>query len=195
MARPRKKEGFFSKKNVIAAIIIFIMVSSAAGFIFGGSDNQTYRYNDIKYTYVNNIFVFKINDKQVFFRNDPEYIENIDIDNSIINSVSNTKLVYLTYDPINNMSGVIDQARFEISQELGSHFDIFTVNGAVVENPTLPLVTCDNATQDVPVIDMRKGNETRITKEGNCIVFEAKSGFEMLELKDRLMYGVFGIIK
>ncbi|RMF55554.1 hypothetical protein D6745_01785 [Candidatus Woesearchaeota archaeon] len=195
MARPRKKEGLFSKKNVITFIIVFIMISSAAGFIFSGSDRQTYEYNNIKYSYLNNAFVFKINGKKVYFRNDPEYIENIKMDSKIVDSVLNTKVVYLTYNPFNNLSGSIDLARYEISEDLANDFDIYTVNGAVVENQNLPLITCGNATESIPVIEMRKSNETRITMNENCIIFEAKTDFEMLELKDRLMYGLYGIIK
>ena len=40
----------------------------------------------------------------------------------------------------------------------------------------------------------KEGNQTRIYTDGNCVIAEASQSFDMTRLKDRLLYGILGII-
>ena len=58
----------------------------------------------------------------------------------------------------------------------------------------LPIITCDNATEFVPVIYFKDSNITKFTLENNCIIGESNSREGFLALKDRLLYALFDVI-
>ena len=58
-----------------------------------------------------------------------------------------------------------------------------------------PIITCDDATESIPVIYFRGANQTAIYEEANCIIAEAKREADFLRIKDRLIFGVFGVIE
>ena len=70
------------------------------------------------------------------------------------------------------------------------------VNGQISENEiyNYPIITCDNATEFIPVIYLKKGEETQIYTEGNCIIAEAAFEQAFIALKDKLMYTILGIL-
>ena len=59
---------------------------------------------------------------------------------------------------------------------------------------TLPVITCDDATSSVPVLYFVESNETKIYSENGCIIAEAKFETDLLRIKDRLLYERLGII-
>jgi hypothetical protein len=73
---------------------------------------------------------------------------------------------------------------------------MFVVKGFTSENEfAKPIITCDNATFYVPVIYFKKSNQTVISLENNCIIAEAYRGEDLVKVKDRLLYSIFGVIK
>ena len=51
-----------------------------------------------------------------------------------------------------------------------------------------PQKTCDDVTDSVRVVDIRRGNETRIYSENGCIIIEGLEDNDMIRAADRLTY-------
>ena len=68
--------------------------------------------------------------------------------------------------------------------------------GFTTENEyNIPVITCADATPTVPVLYFQRTNETKVYREGSCIILEAATDFDLLRLKDRILYGIFGVMK
>ena len=77
-----------------------------------------------------------------------------------------------------------------------SNFDVFTRNGFTNQTKyNAPIITCSDATNFVPVIYFAKGNATKIYMEGSCVIAQAGNHADVIRLKDRLVYGILGIIQ
>ena len=62
------------------------------------------------------------------------------------------------------------------------------------ENYNLPIITCENATQYIPVIYLKEGNDTNFFLQKECIIAESKSKEGFIALKDLIIYTIFDII-
>ena len=63
------------------------------------------------------------------------------------------------------------------------------------EGGTRPKIDCGNATAFVPVVVFEKGNESSVELENFCVTVKAPSRYELLQLKDRMIYSLLGILK
>ena len=90
----------------------------------------------------------------------------------------------------------IDLARFELAGDLGKYFNMAVQQAAALNTTlySLPVITCANATATQPVMQFSSGNETKISLQGSCVIVEALSGEEFTMMKDRILYGMFGVI-
>lgn len=193
MRKDRSKQ---TKQIFLAAIIAFIMITSVIGFMAGRDSEQNLSYGDFSFVRKGNIWVTKINGQNLNFYYFPSETTDIELDDAVKNRISSTPMVYLTYDPDQENVEYIAQTQFELENIFSSNFNIYSTKAFTKENEYgLPVITCLNATDTIPVIDLRKTNETAIHLEGNCIIFESRSGFDFLRAKDRLFYGLFNVIK
>jgi hypothetical protein len=77
-----------------------------------------------------------------------------------------------------------------------NNFNIFVRQGFTAENDyNFPVITCEDPTNFVPVIYFRSFNETKVYMEDNCIIAEALRQEDVERIKDRMVYGILGIIK
>ncbi len=75
-------------------------------------------------------------------------------------------------------------------------YNIYLRRGFTTNNTfNLPAIACDDATSAVPVIYFRKGNATKIYLKNSCIIAEAPSNQEFIKAKDRILYGMLGVMK
>src|SRR3989344_3746009 len=58
----------------------------------------------------------------------------------------------------------------------------------------MPVISCGNATPEVPVIYVRKGDSTGFHLEGDCIVMEAASEQDIYRLYDRMLLSLLGVM-
>lgn len=174
----------------VAIFIAFIMVTSVLGFIFG-SDDETMSYGKHVFYKKNLKWVIRTDSGELGFDYFPAEIEHISLDENAKTAIINSKMVYVTYEPNQTNAGELGFAQFDISQKLFL-LDVYAGSGMTAENEyDIPIVTCKNATQFVPVILLKQGGENEIRMEGGCIILDGNP----LMLKDRLLYGIFGIIE
>jgi hypothetical protein len=87
-------------------------------------------------------------------------------------------------------------------------YNVFVRRGFTANSTyALPIITCNDSTENVPVVYFREGsatsttnrtnttNTTNIHLEGSCIIAEAKTNAGFVMAKDRLLYGILGVIK
>ncbi|MEK6948680.1 MAG: hypothetical protein AABX34_00555, partial [Nanoarchaeota archaeon] len=75
------------------------------------------------------------------------------------------------------------------------NFNIFVRNGFTAEQQNFPIITCNQSTNFVPVIYFKSSNATKVYLDNNCITAEALTQADVIRVKDRLVYGILGIIK
>jgi hypothetical protein len=186
------------RKEVLwSLIIVFIMVFSAFGVIFYGfaTPGTKLQYGVYKFTLTDQGFVTTVNGKKYVFDHYPADIENVNLSAGVVEKMKGTRMVYLTYDPNQSAVGDIAASQFKLQSELQT-IGIYSATALTAPNEyELPVVTCQNATPFVPVVDFRESNRTAVDLEGNCIVFDAVYGEDFSRLKDRLLYALLGVMK
>ncbi|NQV09088.1 hypothetical protein HQ529_04515 [Candidatus Woesearchaeota archaeon] len=194
MRKQKKTSKWFNKKNMMTYFIVIIMTFSIAGFLFSGDPTQSERYNDHIFTYEQGLWILENN--KVPFHFLPGDLLELEVDENAINMIKNTKMIYTTFNTSSKDVSIIELARFELMEDLGRVLNIYTLNGIINDDEkyNVPVVTCENATQNVPVLIFINNNNTGIRAENNCVFLEGV-GQEIIMLKDRIMYGALGVLE
>lgn len=184
-------------KKFMVYFIGFIMVSSVFGVIlFGfGGGGASAAYNGFKFFNRGDFWSTNIDGREAMFAYFPSEIEAMPADDNAVSRLKNTLQIDLTSDINDAFAEGIALAEYQMGITLGN-FNIFTRSGFTNQTKyNAPVITCNNATNFVPVVYFARGNATRIYMQGNCIIAEAENPADVIRLKDRLVYGILGIIK
>jgi hypothetical protein len=128
----------------------------------------------------------------------PKEVESISMDENIsFSSIYSKNMYYISLDesvtPRSLLAGV------EIAKVWGqAEYGILKMqvkSALAYESESSPYITCENATSNVGVIFLTLSNETKIKKEGDCIILAAQNENEMMMLADKLIYISLGIMK
>jgi hypothetical protein len=187
------------RKIIWVIIVAGLMVSSVFGVIFGGfsSPTETVRYNKYKFERINNYWVTKIGNMKIGFQYLPNELDDIYVDKEALNRLSSSPMIYITYDPSDKYRENIAAVQFQLGKALNDNFNIFVAT-AFIKNSTykIPIITCANSTKFVPVIEFITTNTTQIKLLNNsCIISTAKSAQDFYRIRDRILYGLFEVIK
>ncbi|HLG23773.1 MAG TPA: hypothetical protein VI564_02475 [Candidatus Nanoarchaeia archaeon] len=190
----KEKKG---KKNWwLIGFMIMIMVGTSFSFVFYGFSPSAEKvvYNGIKFTIFQDRIEAKINGKNAAFSFLPQDV--LSINSSVdFNLLKNKYEIDSTYDYNSSKAQYIALAQHQMSLTL-EQYGIFLRRGFVKNNTyNMPIITCSQASQNVPVIHFLEGNHTEIRQEGNCIVAEASKEAEFIKEKDYILYGILGVIK
>ena len=173
------------KRWGLILFIVIIMVGTSASFVLIGSQqNEVAKYNGIKFVSQNSVWIAKISGKDAAFSFLPGDVESIRLSGESAQKLKGRLEIDVTYDLNSTYREPIALAQHQMGLTLGQ-YNIFN----------LPIITCNDATSIVPVVYFRQGNATSINAEGDCIIAEASSGEGFIKAKDRILYGVLGVIK
>jgi hypothetical protein len=190
---PKTKKKKVSKELLWGSFIAVIMISSTIGFIYsGGSSDYTYKEKFKFKATETNTFIYKDAVKQEFvFSYLPPQLEDLNLSTKIA-----PPMLYLSFDPNSSNLDVIELMRFELAEDFAK-LNIYVVQGFSFNDSTynLPIIDCRNATVMTPVIIFSSSNDTRITEEDGCLVFEAKDRPDIVRLKERLLYSALGVME
>ena len=188
------------KKLVLGVIMVFFMVSSVFGVLFFGFHDNTggginaQQYNGLKFTTYQNQWKVEIDGEDKLFYYYPQDIDYIDVDDSVVGTFQNAKMVYFTSDAESALKGPIAQSIFYFADDLGGE-NVHVVTAFTDENEfSLPVITCADATETVPVVMYTTGNKTGVSSIGSCIVLEGDSDVSFGRLTERILYGYYGVI-
>jgi len=215
-----KKE--INKINWIFYILIFVLIFSIA-FVIRGYFNTHYIYTgpsgDFKFDVinvanvkVNLVHVFIISggkelDYRLTFRNNPNNLEDIDVDISAdLQETIIKNNVYLTQDPglPNLTNGESTIAMIELGRITGtayySIYKIPTINAITKKSERggelgIPIVSCKNVTKIISVVEFRSGEDTKVYEENGCIIVQGKDGTELIRAADRLTFTLLGVME
>lgn len=195
--RPQK-QSFFNKRNVMGLFIIFLMVSSILAIWQGGTDTpELPQYNTYTFSIRGEYILTEIEGNEVTFRYHPQDLERISVGDDTRAWLKRAVRYHITFDPEDAWVQYIDILRMDIAannflEKFNRQFSDATTQPSTVY--TLPLITCQNATDTQPVLYFKKSNITTLTREGNCLLVEAATPEDLLKAKDVLIYMITGVI-
>ncbi len=191
----RKKEK--NRGKFFSIFIVVIMSMSILGFLIGsgGDSQQKLKYNGINFIRSGDNWIVSVSNTQLIFDYFPEEVEYIIISSELVDRIG-TLQVDLTYDINDSFKDAIALSIYSLQQNIGAVSNAYLRQGLTTDNEfNLPVITCDDATEFVPVMYFKQSNETKVYLENDCIIIEADSEIDFLRVKDRLLYGYFDIIK
>ena len=193
------KEKKEKKRWGLIIFIVFIMIGTSVSFVFFGFSTVTEKkkYSGISFTYIprDNIWITKINGKNAAFSFFPTDVEDIFTFNDSIKKLQGKFEIDVTYDLNSTYKESIAIAQHQMGLTLAT-YNIFVRKGFTTNNTfNLPIIICDYATPNVPVVYFKYGNSTNIHSDNNCIIAEAATNADFIKVKDRLLYGILGVIK
>jgi len=190
----QKKENKLAK-NAVTIFIVVLMVGSVLGYMFGRDSGESLKYNEYKFLRKGNKFVLNVNKADVEFDYFPSDVENIKIDPAVLGKFSDKAEIDSTYDKDSKFKEAISVAQFDL-ERFFNLVGIYFVNGLTSENDfKMPVLGCENATEKIPIIYFRESNETKIFLKDNCIIAESNTEIGFIRIKDRIIYGLLGVIK
>jgi len=173
------------------------MIGSVFGVIFFGYNQQENKvtYGDFSFVQREDLWFTKLNGGESVFNYLPDEVTNIDLENNILNRLVNLIEIDVTSEFNNSFKEHVALAEHQMSFTL-NNFNIYVRSGFTTENEfDMPVITCRDATSNVPVIHLKESNQTKVYLQNDCIIAEGEDGSDFLRIKDRLLYGMLGILK
>lgn len=182
------------KKTWMGLIIVFLMISSVFGFVFsfGGGGSNVQEYSEVKFRYVNNQWMARINGEDrgfLFFPGDLEYIDVPGEAKALLEEPG----IAVTYDPASNLSENFAEAQYYFEVQLDSKFIERALTNS--EGTSLPEKSCADATPTQPVILLTQEDESAIRVEGSCIIIASYDSFAVYQQTERVIYAVLGVME
>jgi len=184
-------------KKMIGYFIGFIMIFSAFGVIFfgfGAGSGGTVKYNGLKFTDKGNFWSVKVNGREALFTYLPDELASLNADNATIEKLKNVVQIDSTSKFNDTLAEPIALAQFQMGTTL-NNFGVYLRSGFIGNTSGFPVIKCEDSTNFVPVIYFRSANETKIYSDGLCVIAEAANGADAIRAKDRLVYGILGIMQ
>ncbi len=183
--------------GLIAFIVLIMVGTSFSVVVYYGfqSQSQAAKYNGIKFSNMGNIWIANINGRQAAFSFLPADLADIKTSGDIFGMLQGKFEIDSTSEVNSTFKESIALAQHQMGLTL-EKYDIYLRKG-FTSNSTfnLPVIACNNTTQNVPVIYFKFSNSTNINVNGNCVIAEASTATDFIRVKDRLLYGILGVIK
>lgn len=180
----------------ISIFIALIMITSIAGFLIGSNqDKITFKYNNFRFNFKDNMYYTKIDGEVMSFQFSPTDVEDIELSEDASKKLKESGVRMLTFNPDNEERQIVDNLRLYISDRIPMTFSAVTYLSDYY--PSLKVVTCDNITKEVGVIYIDNSfNYTNNTIDflQDCIIMKG-SGQSLFQLADRIIYAYYGVIK
>ena len=182
------------RKQIILSIVLSaVMIFSVFGVMIGSFTNNEMSYYGHKFEIKGNKYVTKINGNEIEFDYLPQMTESINLSNDTATKIKSSYVLMITFDPSQESNlPVMELVRFDLEQKL----DKIVLSGVMSSSEqyqNFSIITCENATQQSPVIILNMSDNTSITDAGNCIYLNGR-GSEFLRLRDRVLYSYYGVI-
>ncbi len=127
----------------------------------------------------------------------PIDVEDIKIDDpGIKQKIQDDEVVYITFDPDEELKGEAALAGLEIGKFIANKyfFNVPVKNAVTKPYDNNTIANCDNATSTSTVIQIKKGDGPKIETNGNCITVQGPTETDMVKAADRLALQLVGIM-
>ncbi len=196
-----QKKKRISLKMWVSIGIAIIMATSIAGFLTLDKTSPAYGqfdYNNFTITGAPQRWQVSIDGTVATFEFLPSDINDIPYPSDIFGWLRGVQAFSMTSSPQDNLSLAIGAVEYALFTQLGEQSKqgkiilyAFTMNNTFGK----PILTCKDATPYQPVLLFEQGNETKIARQGDCIIATATSDYHMRRLGERILYTHFGIIQ
>ena len=191
------KEKKEKKKWGLILFIVFIMIGTSFSFVFFGFSQITnkVKYDGVSFVDNGNIWIAKIDGREAAFSFLPNDVESVSAFDDFAGKLQGKFEIDVTYDLNSTYKESIALAQHQMGLTLAA-YNIFVRKGFTTNNTfNLPVITCNDSTLNVPVIYFKYGNSTNIHSNNDCIIAEAATNADFIKAKDRLLYGILGVMK
>ena len=187
------------KRFWIILFMVVIMIGTSFSFVFFGFSpaEGKVKYGNFLFTLFpnDNIWVARVSGQDAAFSFLPKEVEGINMSLELISKLQGKLEIDATYDINSTHKESIALAYHQLGLTLAA-YGVYLRQGFTSNNTfNLPVIRCSDATANVPVIYFRHANSTKIYSENSCIIAEAPSGIGFIRIKDRLLYGMLGVMK
>jgi hypothetical protein len=187
---PKKRWG-------LIAFMVFIMIGTSFSFVFYGfsPSGGKQKYNGFTFATNGNLWLGKINGNTAAFSYLPSDVEDIFSFKDFSSMLKGRIQIDVTSDANNTYKETIALAQHQMGLTFNA-YGTYLRQGFTGNNSFgLAEINCDDASPIVPVIYFTSSNITEIEVQGNCIIAKASAQADFIRLKDRILYGYFGVIQ
>lgn len=126
----------------------------------------------------------------------PKELEDITITEDVINTVLDSKKIWITFEDINS-TAISAVASLEIEKFTDNPYlwDISTDPAYTQQVGNLSAITCENATETTTVILMHPSDKTMISNSGTCVTIDAETEMDFVRAANKLGLALAGVIK
>ena len=184
------------KKLSLIVFIVIIMVGTTFSFVFYGfaPATEAIKYNGLSFESNNNMWIAKINGADAAFSFLPGEVQDIPVSSNVAGMLQQKYEIDITYEVNSTFKESIALAQHQMELTLNT-YNLYLRKGFTANNSfNLPIITCKDSSQNVPVIYFRYSNSTNIHLENSCVVAEASKNADFIRVKDRLVYGILGVM-
>lgn len=189
-------------KKWFAIFVGAIMLLSVAGFVFSlnpSGQGANFRYGGLIFKQSpEGFYTADLNGIQLDFLYRPEDLADISISPDIVGKLTGSRSVSVTYYWNSTFSDDMALFQFDVSNLLDSKYGVFAEPGFTTANPSgITIITCNDATQFVPVLLLQEANNTAIgidSSRPDCIVLNASGSAGFSRVSDKLKYAIIGSI-
>ncbi|MBI2124551.1 hypothetical protein HYT92_02055 [Candidatus Pacearchaeota archaeon] len=184
------------RKWGLIIFIVFIMIGTTFSFVFFGFQPQSdvVKHNGMKFVRYADRWEAEINGKRAAFSFLPAEITDLNASDDFSKMLQNKIEIDVTYDSNDTYKESIALAQHQMGLVL-SQYGVFMRKGFINNNTfNVPVITCNDSSANVPVVYFKTANSTNIRVENNCVIAEASSEVNFLKIKDRLLYGILGVM-
>lgn len=186
-----------SNKTGIILITIFLalsMILSIFAIVIDNPDNGS-KYNGYKFTVAQDGYKVKYNDKFYTFTNHPLQLEAFNLSSDTKQLLTSSQAIAVIFDPNASQQDLefIDYARFNLESKADKPI-YFAVTQESETYAMLPVLSCENATSQIPFIYFNLTTEPSISQVDNCIIVNGKLS-DVVALEERIAYQMMGIMK
>ncbi|MBD3203067.1 hypothetical protein GF327_02135 [Candidatus Woesearchaeota archaeon] len=199
--RKKRKNREKRQKILIAVMSAIFLISSIAGVVLYQGNSQDNSIilnvsgNFYDFTREQNYYTVAANKKTLRVYNLPYEVDYINISEDILDKLSDSRMLFFSFDPGVEDLTYVDFIRFEMGNQFREK-GIYVIEGVSQQSEiyNLPVITCENATQFIPVLLFSGSNTTKVFEKDNCIHIQSRSrGF--IKVMDKINYKLNGIIK
>lgn len=185
------------RKKVWTWLIIILLVASVGGFIvgFGGGGVAPQKYNGIKFIPSSQGgYLATIDGVRYGFNYHPYQVEGIFSDD--IAPSLRSPFLYISYNPTSGYNQSFAAVQYYLADFLGQRFDTFVQVATTNETQfNLPIINCEDASLNEPVLIFDEANITQIKQEGNCIIITVENEADVYRVQDRLILMSLGVMQ
>lgn len=177
-------------KFALPIFIILVMVMSGVGYMMGENSSESVKYNNLKFVKSENgVWTAYKEDKQIVLFNNPNELTNIKVEKIDFNQLNSAEKIYISLNSEDNLGNYLQGLQFNLLNNLAPK----KISACYKDSEPckdLPLKDCKDATNSVKIIVIKKGDNTTINYNNNCLNIQGKDE-ELVKFIDKMVLEMF----